>query len=86
MRRVIGTAGVATQECVDQRNDIWYIRADIQPYTNEEDEEQGVSYWEEEVSHEPTTADWIDFENAIAYLGEVSSDYTEALTILGLEL
>ncbi|MFI3249153.1 MAG: hypothetical protein R3Y39_08520 [Rikenellaceae bacterium] len=62
MRITQGTEGVALTECINPQKNKWMIRADVQPNINEDGEQQGVRYYEEELSHEPTDEDWAELE------------------------
>lgn len=56
---------MALEECIDPERDLWHIRADVQPAYNDDGERQGVSYWEEELDHQPTEEDWAAFNAAV---------------------
>nr|DAD99929.1 MAG TPA: hypothetical protein [Myoviridae sp. ctrCp2] len=57
MKRVQGSKGIALIECINHYTNKYRIRWDIQPYFNEEGEEQGVSYYETEVMNKPSMND-----------------------------
>ena len=57
MKRVQGSKGIALVECINHYTNKYRVRWDIQPYFNEEGEEQGVSYYETEVMHKPSMND-----------------------------
>lgn len=54
MKRVQGTIGLALVECINPRIRKYRVRWDFQPYTNEEGEEQGVTFVEAEIGHKPS--------------------------------
>lgn len=54
MRRVQGSADLPLVECINYRLKKYRVRWDIQPYINEKNEVQGISFIEKEFTHEPT--------------------------------
>jgi hypothetical protein len=53
MRRVHGDKGLPLIECINPKIKKYRIRYDIQPYINEEGEEQGITFLESEILHKP---------------------------------
>lgn len=67
MKRVHGSKGIALVECINPRLRKYRVRWDVQPYTNEEGEEQGVTFVEKEFLYKPsieeiktTILDWMN--------------------------
>lgn len=67
MERVHGSKGIALVECINPRLRKYRVRWDVQPYTNEEGEEQGVTFVEKEFLYKPsieeiktTILDWMN--------------------------
>ncbi|MFR9574307.1 MAG: hypothetical protein SNG79_01445 [Rikenellaceae bacterium] len=54
MKRVNGTEGVALLECINPNKNRWAVRCDVISATNEQGEQEGVSYLEEIFDHEPS--------------------------------
>lgn len=54
MREIQGSAGISLIECINPKYNKYRVRWNIQPYVNEDGEEQGVSFYEEELTHKPT--------------------------------
>lgn len=54
MKRAYGSKDLLLIECINPKLKKYRIRWDVQPYFNEEGEEQGVSFMEAEVLHKPT--------------------------------
>ena len=55
MKRVYGNKDVRLVECINPRKKIYRVRYDVQPYTNEETHEDGVSYYEIEFRYRPSS-------------------------------
>ena len=69
MKRSQGAEGILLVECINPHLDKWRVRWDVQPYVNEEGEEQGVTFLEEEFLRKPTIGEvkeaitrWINME------------------------
>lgn len=54
MKRVYGSKGLALIECINPRLMKYRVRWDILPYFDENGEEQGVTFYEAEVTHKPS--------------------------------
>lgn len=54
MKRVQGSADLPLVECINHRLKKYRVRWDMQPYINEKDEVQGVTFIEKEFTHKPT--------------------------------
>lgn len=57
MNKSFGSKGVAPIECINPKLKKYRIRWDVQPYVNEDGEEQGVSFMEVEILHKPTLSE-----------------------------
>lgn len=83
MKRVQGGEGIALIECINPRYRKYRVRWDLQPYINEEGEQQGVSFAEAEFTHKPgleevkkVVLDWMN--------GQIDNDILSGFTWEGM--
>lgn len=80
-----GGAALPKVECINPRAGKWLIRWDYQPHTNEEGEEDGITFIEHEFRHKPT----LDEVKAVIteYINEcIKKEITEGFVWNGIKV
>ncbi|MFR9545363.1 MAG: hypothetical protein SNJ29_07270 [Rikenellaceae bacterium] len=80
MKRVNGTEGVALLECINTTKNRWAVRCDVISTTNEQGEQDGISYLEEIIDHEPS------LDEIKAVVAEGIGQYDESDAVSGFTI